>query len=338
MQDQFSVAVHFVKIVTDYMAAHGLACAPLLHQVGLDPAVLQNPNDRISFRQFAQLCQLTAESLYDPQFGLKLGQTIRPGHLGTHGIALMSCATVAELMQQHLRYSALTTDAIHTSIEKKANEYIRYTHTHVPGLSSVGMLLEQMDLAIVVTISRWFANRPDLNPNWVTFRHVRPSDVQEYQALFRCPISFSQAETAISISEEYVHMPLPHANPQLHRIMQDLCAQLLKQLGSSLEPAWVAKAQRAILESFKYGLPEFEVIAAQIDLSGDAFKEHLKQRGTSFREFVDNLRKDLALGYVRDPQLQLADISYLLGFSEQSAFQRAFKRWTGKTPGDYRKN
>ncbi|WP_367114619.1 helix-turn-helix transcriptional regulator [Aquabacterium sp.] len=66
-------------------------------------------------------------------------------------------------------------------------------------------------------------------------------------------------------------------------------------------------------------------------------KEHFAQRGISFRSFIDELRQALALGYMRDPNLSLVDIAYLLGFSEQSAFQRAFKRWTGQTPGDYRR-
>ena len=96
-------------------------------------------------------------------------------------------------------------------------------------------------------------------------------------------------------------------------------------------------ARSAVLESFKLGMPELVHVASAANMSEEELKKQLAKRGLSFRSFVDDLRHGLAMGYVRDPTLSLVDIAFLLGFSEQSAFQRAFKRWTGKPPGDYRK-
>lgn len=337
MATQFSVAVHFFKLITDYIQSKGFNVTEFLHKAGLNETALNEPNDRIPFDTFSELCEFTTSYFNEPNLGLKLGESIRPGHLGSHGFALMSCSTIDELIQQHTRYSALTIDALYIEIEKKDNEYIRYCKSNLPNQKPLGKLQEQLNMATTVTLSRWLLNRMDLNPKWMTFQHTQPENFDEYQKLFNCPISFSQPYTAMGINTELFNLTLPGANPQLKRIMDDLCTQLIKKLGNTLEPAWLAQARQAIIQSFQIGLPDIEMIAQHIHLSEEEFKHLLSERDMSFRGFVDELRQALALGYIRDPALNLVDISYLLGFSEQSAFQRAFKRWTGMTPGDYRK-
>lgn len=338
MTMQFSVAVHFFKLVTDYIQSKDVDIVEFMNKAGLDEIALQEPNDRIPFNTFFRLCEFTASYFNEPDLGLKLGQSIRPGHLGSHGFALMSCSNVTELIQQHIRYSALTIDALHIEVEKKGNEYIRYCKSNLPNQTQLGKIQEQLNMSTTVTLSRWFVNRLDLNPQWISFQHEKPENIEEYQKLFNCPILFSQSDTAMGINAELFNLALPGANPQLKRIMDDLCAQLIKKLGNSLEPVWLAQARQAIIQSFQVGLPEIELIAQKIHLTEEEFKTLLSEREMSFRGFVDELRQALALGYVRDPALNLVDISYLLGFSEQSAFQRAFKRWTAMTPGEYRRN
>lgn len=310
----------------------------MLAHAGIDEALLNDPNSRVPFSSFHTLCDLTAEALGEPSLGLKLGQSVRPGHLGSHGFALMSCSTAGELMQQSARYSALTIDAGHNVFERKGDEFIRYWRRNLPGGESLGRLQDELHQATLVTLARWFVNREDLNPNWVSFRHAKPADVSDYDRVFRCPVHFGAAETAVGFDAGFASLPLPHANAQLHRIMDDLCAQLLKQQGNALEPPWLAIARRSVLEAFKLGVPEIGEVARATGLTEDQLKENLSQRGLSFRGLLDDLRRALAVGYMRDPSLGLVDIAYLLGFSEQSAFQRAFKRWTGMTPGDYRRS
>ena len=145
--------------------------------------------------------------------------------------------------------------------------------------------------------------------------------------------TFPAPETAIAFSVTGTDKPLPTSNPQLVAMMEDVCARLLEEPGDSLEPAWLSIARAAVLESFKLGMPELSRIAGAAGMTEDELRKQLNRRGLSFRSFVDNLRHGLAMGYVRDPTLTLVDIAFLLGFSEQSAFQRAFKRWTGKTTG-----
>ncbi len=336
--DHHSVAVHFLRLLTDYVSLRGLSVDGLLMHAGINADSLADPNGRVPFANFNQLCEIAADVLKDPCLGLHLGQSVRSGHLGSHGFALMSCSTGADLIQQHTRYSALSIDAAHAAFEMKGGEIIRYWRSNLADGKQLGRLQDELNLSITVTLTRWFFNRMDLNPSWASFRHAKPSDVSEYEAVFRCPLRFGAAETALGIDASYVNLPLPHANPQLRRIMDDLCANLLQKLGNSIEPSWLAIARKAVLESFKNGEPEVAKVAKAAGFTEAKFKEQLSLRGLSFRGFIDDLRHGLAIGYARDPNLGLVDIAYLLGFSEQSAFQRAFKRWTGVTPGEYRRN
>lgn len=334
----FTVAVHFLRLLTDYASQHGIAPDALLAEQGLSAAIFDDPNGRVAYDTFDALCEATARKLGEDALGLKLGQHIRPGHLGSHGLALMSCSTVRDLIQQSARYSALTIDAGHNVFELRGREYVRIWHSNLPAGRSLGRIQDELQQSIAVYLCQYLANRHDLKPSWVSFRHARPADVSLHEAIFQCPITFDAPETAIAVDAALIDLPLPHANEQVRRIMDDLCAQLLKQLGNALEPSWLAKARRAVLESFQKGFPDLAEVAKAAELPEQELKVKLMERGLSFRTFIDELRQALAMGYMRDPTLSLVDVAYLLGFSEQSAFQRAFKRWTGQTPGDYRKH
>ncbi|MBC9249600.1 hypothetical protein A9179_04855 [Pseudomonas alcaligenes] len=336
--EHFSVAVHFLRLLTDYVTQQGRPIEDLLQRAGIAADSLSDQNGRIPFASFDRLCELTASELNEPCLGLKMGQGVRPGHLGSYGFALMACSNGLELMQQAARYSVLAIDAGHHVVEIRGQECIRHWRSSLPGDRQLGRIQDELNLATWLTLARWFGNRPDINPNWVAFRHARPDDISEYQALFRCPLKFGAPETTVAFDASYLHLQLPLADSKLRRIMNDVCEQLLKQLGDALEPAWLAIARRSVLESFSQGEPRIQVAAKASGMSEAQFKEHLAQRGLSFRSFVDDLRRSLAIGYARDPNLGLVDIAYLLGFSEQSAFQRAFKRWSGMTPGQYRRS
>ena len=337
-RQEFTVALHFFQLLTDYTSRHGLAGERLLELAGLPVHVAKgDENGRVAFDVFNRLFEVAASELGEPSLGLKIGQRVRPGHLGTHGYALMNCSTALELAQQSSRYSALTIDACHNVIIKRGNEYVRVVHSNLPGGALVGRLVDELQHSIAATFGRWITNHEDLNPLWASFRHEHPGDISVYEEVFRCPLRFGAEETAIAMDSRFADLPLPLADPQVRRVMEDMCAQLVKQLGKALEPSWLASARRNALGAFQQGVPTLDVIAQSVGLSDHEFKDLLSARGISFRAFLDDLRRALSTAYMQDQGLSLVDIAYLSGFSEQSAFQRAFKRWTGMTPGDYRR-
>lgn len=332
-----SVALHFFRLLTDHITRQGLALQALLEQAALPCSVVQgDEHGRVPYEVFIRLCEVAAQALQDPCLGLRLGQSIRPGHLGSHGYALMNCANALELARQSSRYSALTIDACHNTIELRDSAFVRVLHSNLPD-GRLDALCEDLQHSVMVTFGRWITGRDDIDPLWVSFRHPPPADTGPYQTLFRCPVHFDAGESAIGVDMRLASVPLPQADSRIRRIMEDLCTQLLQQLGPALEPGWLSSARRAVLESLHHGVPEAPAVAESIGLAPDRLRALLAERGLSFRALVDQLRHSLALGYMADPELSLVDIAFVLGFSEQSAFQRAFKRWTGMTPGEHRR-
>lgn len=334
-----TVAAQLIRLVTDYAVQHGSDVAALLASVGWAQESLNEAEVRLPFPAFRQLCERLAADLGDPCLGLHIGQMVKPGYLGSLGFVLMSCSTVEEALQRSRRYSGIILDACSNEFELHDEVCIRYWRSRLPGGAPVGRLQDDMNMAVWVTLARWITGHEEFVPAWVAFQHARPApaEVAEYRAVFRCPVRFSAPETAIAIPREVLAWPLPQANPSVRRMLDVLCERLLEQTARQSDPDWLIAVRETILKAFDQSGPDLSVVAEAVGLNADELSRRLARQGLSFRGLVDELRRKLALAYVDDPSLSLADITYLLGFSEQSAMQRAFKRWTGQTPGEYRR-
>ncbi|MEL0027973.1 MAG: AraC family transcriptional regulator, partial [Perlucidibaca sp.] len=162
-------------------------------------------------------------------------------------------------------------------------------------------------------------------------------DIREHQRFFACPLSFDADENAIAFPIGVMELALLQPNPPLMLMLDEVCDRLLARLQSETEPDWLQQCRRAIVESLRGDVPVIERIAPVLGLSPRALRRKLTSSGLSFRDLVDDLRRDLAQRYIKDHELSLVDIAFLLGFSQQSAFQRAFRRWTGEAPGQRRR-
>jgi len=330
--------MYFVRFITDYAARRGVPAESLIKGAALEERYdMRADAARMAFSDFTRLCDHAAEVLHDSSFGLHVGQSIKPGHLGPEGVALMSCTTVREMVERSTRYSTLVFDACRNEFVERGEECVRYWHSNLPDGAPLGRLQDEMNMALWITLARWLTGRPDLALRWVSFRHARPSDVREHEALFRCAVQFGAPATALAFDARFLDLPLPQANVAVRRVMDALCERLLTEQGSISDPPWLASCRSAILRSFERGVPSLTAVASAVELGPAQLRAHLSKHGLTFRGLVDDLRRQLALGYVRDPAFRLVEIASLLGFSEQSAFQRAFKRWAGMTPGQYRR-
>jgi len=328
--------MHLARQVTDYAASCGLPVDRLLAGLGLAPQLLDDAEARLPFLDFKRLCERAAQELGDPFFGLHVGEQIKPGHLGVLGYALMSCATLGEALESSRRYSGVVMDVNRNEQIARDGECIRTWHSQLVNREPVGRLQDEMRIAVWVTLVRWSTGRSEFAPSWVAFQHARPADEREYARVIRCPVRYGAEHTALAFPLALLELPLPQANAPVRRAMDALCERVLQRLSKHHEPAWLGAVRSAVLASFERGGPELGAVARRVGMAEDELAELLGHSGLSFRSLVEDLRRDLALAYVVDPSLSLTDITFLLGFSEQSAFQRAFKRWTGKAPGEYR--
>ena len=173
----------------------------------------------------------------------------------------------------------------------------------------------------------------DLQPIRVSFQHPKPGNTSCFIDFFNAPVDFSQTETALWLDTDAVTTPLTTANPELVRVNDQIVTDYLAQLDRH---DVTMQVRAKLVERLPSGQVTEEEIADSIHISQRSLQRKLKQQGSSFTQLLENTRSELGLQYVRDPQRSFNEIAVLLGFSEPSNFSRAFKRWYGKSPSQYR--
>jgi AraC-like DNA-binding protein len=167
----------------------------------------------------------------------------------------------------------------------------------------------------------------------VSIEHSRPPASEGFEELFAAPVEFGQLENSMWIAPEIMLEPLATANPELVRINNRIVTDYLAQL----DRADIGMQVRSkLIEHLPGGHANEADIASSINVSQRSLQRKLKDQGMSFTQLVENTRRELGLQYVRDPQHSFNEIAFLLGFTEPANFSRAFKRWYGKTPTEYR--
>ena len=186
-----------------------------------------------------------------------------------------------------------------------------------------------------MTFGHWISGLT-VPPTEVRFQYPAPADTSEYQRIFRCPVLFDQADNALVFPKRLLATPLGQADAQLRQLLDAHADRLLGELRQGHSVLDRARHELALQ------LPEqgadLELLAQTLQLSPRTLQRRLREAGLSFSQLLDETREQLVLHYLRDPALELAEIAFLVGFSEAGSLARAFRRWTGQSPGAYRQN
>lgn len=188
-------------------------------------------------------------------------------------------------------------------------------------------------------LTRWVLRLVSCNPQpsalrEVRFPYPRPPSISEHERLLRLPLRFGAAHGSLVLERRLFELPVPNHNPVLGQAMQRHIEDLLPSAPE--QPELLTQARRCIAEQLPEGAPELKRVARVLGTSNRSLQRRLSELGTSFQEVVDATRRDVAMQRLRDPKLSLTDVAFLTGFADVSAFHRAFRRWTGKTPREHR--
>lgn len=181
--------------------------------------------------------------------------------------------------------------------------------------------------------------RRTTNVEWTAretrFQHPAPSDIREHERIFRCPVRFGAAANEFVFDSAYLTLPIVKADPSLCALLDRHAEGLLAKYPR--EDSLVERVRTILKDELNGGDASLESVARQLSLSERTLQRKLRALGTSHNELLDQMRKDLAVRYLREPEMAVCEVAYLLGFSESSAFHRAFKRWTGTSPNEFRR-
>lgn len=313
-----TVTVHFSQAILQAAQRLGL---PLTDGLVADLEREERVDLAHQDRLWEQFCQAAT----DPLVGLELGLALQVGHLDTAGMILMSCETVGEALEALLDYHPIVGEGGAFSLREQRERCLLcyepiYTVRREARVEAV--------LASLLNLTRW-STGGHFQAAAVSLRHQALADPERYRSRLGVPVTFDAADNALVFHREQLAVPLIHANPALCRHLRGLADQLLERLDSRSLGARVGALVR---DNPRWGK---ERIAEQLGMSGRHLVRKLAEERTSFKLLRDTLMQDLAERSL-DRGKRLAEIAEELGFSDESAFAKAFKRWTGQTPAQYR--
>jgi AraC-like DNA-binding protein len=333
MRIQPTVSIPFVKMLLSYCAELGMDAAQLTQSVDLHDGVLDDPEERISYRLFSALFSEAEKQSGLPDFGLQLGKRAVEYSGGHILISMMrSCATVQDALTRILRYHSLASDAFSFVVERQGNHTVIALRKDdlIPELPAPQT--EQI-FSMLVLITASLTSQP-ICPERIHFRHRSPGDISSYRDIFNGRISFKQQHDQLWYDTESLQQLLPMADPVFQQTIEQLVSRRMKDRMDA--NTWTARAERQLYRSLLNGEPPgFETLARQLGLSEKTLRRSLKNEGTNFKNVLDGVRMEMAQGLLSQPDVSFFDVALLLGYSEQSTFNHAFRRWTGMSPSDF---
>lgn len=312
----------------------GLDTEQTLTAAGINAEDLADNSKRLPSEIHERLLAHLLRVSDDPLFGLHSARFVLPGSWSVLGYITMNCATLGEAMGRIAPYEKLVGDMGISRIEA-ANDHVKMIWTCRHQAEPIRRHMVEDVLASWLLYARWIADM-DRSPREVWFEHAQPEGValDEYQAVFGCPIHFEQRCNALIVPLDYLKAPLRQADASLLRTLEEHALTLMAGLDDNEPlPQRVKNALRLLL---KDGLPRKERVAEKFNMTVRTLQRHLQLAGTSYQQILDELRQELAEHYLLRSDLAIQDIASYLGFTESRSFHRSFKAWTGQTPGEFR--
>ncbi|GAA3953154.1 AraC family transcriptional regulator [Hymenobacter algoricola] len=328
-----TVSMGSVNLLLWAAAQKGADQAALCRSIGLDPRRLQTPDDRLPLADLHRLWPLAVAASGDPHLDLHLGEKVSPVAYGVLAYVMMHSPTIEKALEQLCRYQDIVCDGTRTSLRRHATQVELVVELISPDITWPAYALNA-ELSAYLAALRLLSGLP-LQPRVVRFAYPPPADVREHERIFGpAPVVFGAADTALVFEASVLALPVLNANPVLFAVVEQHAEQLVAQLQQPDLPGLV---KREIVRLLKGADPALSTVADRLNLGVRTLQLHLKEAGLTYRQLLDEVRCELAQRHLRELHLSTTDIAFLLGYSEPSVFARSFKKWTGQTPGGFRK-
>lgn len=328
-----AVAGRYATLLLDYLRTCGLDPSTLFSKQRIAEIETAETPSRLAASEYLDMLNTAVSATSDPDLGFKAGCHIQPRHLGVVGYILMCCADMGEAIEQYDRYVRLV-HGIGRPLMVHCKDRTEMPMDWPPD-SVPPPVLAQLVMASRVGMMRLLTGKTNASSD-VDFQFARPREAGLYEKFFGGRVRFGQTLTRLSFATAYLKLPILMADAEMSKLVRGQAEALMRELAD--EPEFLRKLKTVLSQGLVVGRATAADAARHLGISSRTLHRRLEEHGRVFREVLDSLRRDRAEQYLRKPQPSLAEVAFMLGYTEQSAFQHAFKRWTGMTPGDYRLN
>jgi AraC-like DNA-binding protein len=326
-----TVAICFVESALRSVRERRLDADALLRQVGLSPALLQSPQARVSAKHYGALWRLVAQTLDDEFFGQD-SRRMKAGSFAMMCHAVLGCKTLAHALERSLRFYALILDDIGASLERRAGMATLTLRDR--SVAPQREFAHEVLLMLLHGVSCWLVGRR-IPIQRAQFAYAEPGHSAEYRLMYSTHLEFQAPHTAISFDAAFLDLAIVQNERTVKEFLRIAPENILVKYKNASSLG--ARIRRRLRQSLPGDLPEFEAVATEMSMTPATLRRRLHEDGTSFQSIKDQLRRDIAISHLSHSKRSTMDIGLELGFSERSAFHRAFKKWTGASPGEFRR-
>ncbi|MCZ6675549.1 MAG: AraC family transcriptional regulator [Verrucomicrobia bacterium] len=316
------------------MEFRGCDSRDIFERVGLDLDAITDSAQRIPVEPVCKIWQLAEKEIKDSTFGLDVQRFITPTTFHALSIALWSSSTLKDALQRLVRFGRVLNNSSIKSFDESGESWCLTVSVLRDKDDQPLIAYQDLDafFATIVTICRSIY-RPNFCPVLLELERSQPSEKGKHEEFFQCQINFSASDNRMFFDKQQLGEALTSCDPEAALQAEALAAKRLSTLDKN---NFSNQVYNEILSDLLTGNANEEYIASTLNLTLRQLQRKLSDEGTNFRRILDSTREELALTYIKNEDLPIIEIAYLVGFSEVTNFSRAFKRWTGKAPGAYR--
>lgn len=286
----------------------------------------------IPAEEFFTVHELLDERL-GPGFGVRVGQQMKIEDYGVLGLSWRTCSWAGEIFERSERYFKLLSNTFMWQIQEEGElSHVQLNReAHRRGLE----LSTEASLSATVVVLQAMTEK-GIRPTQVTFKHDPPTDMTSYTAAFQCPILFNEPHYSITYKTTDLRTRTAKADASINQFLVERVKEAdgLQVAGSKL----AHDVKQLIKDALPSGIPSIHHIAEHVGMSNRTLTRRLSEAGVSYRDIIQKTQEEVSKDLLKNSTRSLAEIAFETGFSEQSAFNRAFKRWTGLAPTEFRKN
>ena len=320
------------NLLWKYLESIGIDPEPIYKKAGIAPELLLNPNARLNISAVDALWDQAEAIIEDPCFAIDMAEFWHPSHMGALGYAWLASSTLRRAFNRTARYIHVVSEDLNLQVSDTPAG-LKIT---VDLDDSVFTLPQHHDLVLTILMHMCrFDFGDELIASQVSLAHPEPECSKKITDYFRTDVQFDAEQTCLTIARADADHVLTSGNKQI-ALMHD--EMLMRYLVTIKQGDIVQQVKSIILDNLPDGQVTDRLVAGELNLSERSMQRRLKEHKTTFRALLDGVREMVAKQYIENPVNRMSDIAFLIGFSEQSAFSRAFKKWTGKTPVQYRES
>jgi len=318
----------WVLAITRAMRGCGIDVDAVLAEIGMDPALLQGGYGRYSQEQISLLWRRAIELSNDSAFGFRVAAEVRPATFHVVGYAMSCSATLSRALHRFAFYCRLISDSATSILTESANAASLEFNFETGGAPPIYQTIDTV-LASTLGFARWIIGER-IRPIEVRLRHPKPADDSAYQAFFEAPIVYDATEDCIIFDRSDLDRPILAADEELASLLDTIANRYLEERMSGRV---AVRVRDLLVSTLAHGAVSKADVARRLNLTERTLLRRLKAEGTTFVDVLNDVRQELAFQMLQKPGMTVTEVAYLLGFSDENTFSRAFKRWTGRRPG-----